>query len=62
MKEDAYEMYVGRHKERNKRAREEAEFVKVKRTPGTGEGEHSLKTYSLLRCSEAWKKRGEKMD
>lgn len=37
----------------------EAGFVKEKMAQGTGERGHSLKAYSLLGCSEAWK-RGEK--
>lgn len=53
-------MYICRHEGRDKtereRRKEEAGFLKVKRALGTGEGEHSLKAYSHLRCSEAWKK------
>ncbi len=38
------------------RRRDEAGFLKVKRALETREGLHSLKAYSHLRRSEAWKK------
>lgn len=45
--------------EESKRGKK-AGFVKVTGALGTGGGEHSLKAYSQLACSEAWKNGGEK--
>lgn len=52
-------MYICRHRQGREREREEAQLVKVKRALETGDGKHSLKAYSHLQCSEAWK-RGKK--
>ena len=62
-------MYIYRHEGEGQEGARDEEREKSpwvcegeKGPGGQGEGEHSLKAYSHLGCSEAWKKRGGKMD